>query len=320
MDKVNKSELVQAAVRQGFRVHRGLPRKELLRPSKKSVNPVDAYRDKIMKFFEANWSKVKDQIEVGCEADCYAHHDVQVLLCWLKNRKVIERSLKKMPKKKVSLRDELEALSPFHLKKRAKAEGLKPKEIKEAGEGEALIDLIIEKVEGGGGKKSKKSSPKKQAVKKGKKKEEETEEDPEEEDPEEDPDDDGDEDPDDDPDDDDDDDEGEDPDDDDPDPDPDDDDDDEEDEKPKRRGKKAGGRSKVKSSTEDDLSAVIDGIAAMRKEMAEIKELFHLIAGNSVIVRELVKKGFARVFKATGAKGWAKIVAKVEEEVDSEGE
>lgn len=306
MGSVNKSELVQMAEQQGFRVHRGMSREELLHPSKKSKNPVDNYRDKIMSFLEANWFKVKDQIEVGCKADCYAHHDVQVLLCWLKNRKVIERSLKKMPKKKVSLRDELEALSPFHLKKRAKAEGLKPKEIKEAGEGEELIDLIIEKVEGGG--KTKKRASKKQTQRSSKKKPEPETEDPEDEEDPEDPDDDDDGE---DPDDDDDDDDGEDP--------EDDDDDDEEEEKPKRRAKSKG-KGKVRSSEEDDIAVLIDSVASIRKELADIRESVNSIMGGVLVVKELVKKGFARVFKATGAKGWAKIVNKVEEEVDSEGE
>lgn len=299
-EAANKTELVQLLNKKGIRVHRGTSRKVLLelldediKSSDEMENPVDAIRDKIMAFLDHNWSRVKGQIEVdGCDANCYGHHDLQVLTCWLKNREVIERSLKRMPKKKkaASLREELESLSPFKLKKRAKEEGLKAKDIKEASEDD-LVDMIMEKMgeaDEKPKKKAKKSTTKKRTTKK--KKVEEEEEDPEEEEPEEDPDEDPEED---------DDDDGE---------------EEEEEEKPKKTPKKRA----VKSGKEDDLSVLIDGMAVLRKEMAEIREILNDVAINSMVSEDLIKQGFGKVCKGVDVKGWPKIVKTVEEEFRSD--
>jgi hypothetical protein len=95
LQEMNKSELIQLCRYIGVRAHRGMIKKEMIRilhdPYPVEDNPIDPLRDKIMEFLDIHMSVLKSQLSLQCDADCYAHPDAQVLLCWITNKDTIEQ-------------------------------------------------------------------------------------------------------------------------------------------------------------------------------------------------------------------------------------
>lgn len=95
LEEMNKSELVQLCRFIGVRAHRGTLKKEMIRilhdPHPVEDNPIDPLRDMIMEFLHAHMKILKSQLSLQCDANCYAHPDAQVLLCWIANKEPIEQ-------------------------------------------------------------------------------------------------------------------------------------------------------------------------------------------------------------------------------------
>lgn len=95
LEGVNKTELVQYLTELGYRAHPGMLRTELMNnilepPSEPLNNPIDEYRNRIMRFLQENWELVNSQLALNCGADCYKHTDAHVLACWLESQNVIQ--------------------------------------------------------------------------------------------------------------------------------------------------------------------------------------------------------------------------------------
>lgn len=102
LKQMNRSELSQLCRYSGVRAHRGMKRNELIEillkvQNGESVavhNPIDSMRDKILTFFTFAKERLSNQLKSDCkDKTCYQHTDVQVMLCWLTNRKTIEKYL-----------------------------------------------------------------------------------------------------------------------------------------------------------------------------------------------------------------------------------
>ena len=97
VDALNKTELVTVLQEAGFRAHRGMKREHLVKAVLKGVspaggrNPLDVKRDVIIEFLELNWEKVRSQLTVRCDGNCYNCSDIQVLACWDNSKSVLER-------------------------------------------------------------------------------------------------------------------------------------------------------------------------------------------------------------------------------------
>lgn len=211
-------------------------------------------------------------------------------------------------------RQELGEMAIFRLKREAVKAGLDQDLCREATDEEELIEQIIEAEFGDGPPKSKKG-------KKGKKEsvvgspppeedDEEEEEDGEEEDGdggdgEEEEDEEGE-------------DEGEDEDDDGDGESDDGDDDDEEDEKPKRTRVKK--EREEKSLDEEKLDAILDGLAVIRKDVAEVKSDFDGIGKYILLIWSGMKGGMIKLAKVTGAKGMKARLEKEESSILGESE
>lgn len=93
---MNKTELIQICnmIIPDAKAHHGLTRKEvewmiMAGEANSKGNPIDPYRDQLLAFLQKYWEKVKDQLEIHCQADCYKCSDAMVLGCYLTNKKVL---------------------------------------------------------------------------------------------------------------------------------------------------------------------------------------------------------------------------------------
>jgi len=85
---MNKTEMVEILRLLGIRAHRGIPHEELIEllqqgESKKIENPIDALRDRIARFIRIHYDRIKDQMLLQCNGNCYQHSDMEVLVCYL---------------------------------------------------------------------------------------------------------------------------------------------------------------------------------------------------------------------------------------------
>lgn len=104
VNRMNVSELVQVAQGIDGRVHRGLGREvlvEVILAGQAPVLPdrsVDKVRLRIMGFILDNWDQVKPLVQcparTGDPRACFQCTDVQAILCFDDNRKVMEASKK----------------------------------------------------------------------------------------------------------------------------------------------------------------------------------------------------------------------------------
>lgn len=103
--RMNLSELVQVAQGIDERVHRGLGREVLVEVILAGQAPelperaVDKVRLRIMGFILDNWDQVKPLVQcparTGNPRACFQCTDVQAILCFDENKKVIEEAAKK---------------------------------------------------------------------------------------------------------------------------------------------------------------------------------------------------------------------------------
>lgn len=95
---LNRTELVEILRLRGVRAHRGISKAELIMllergEMKRTVNPIDSKRDTIMAFLSKNWDKIRDQIMPQCGRDCYQHHDIEVIMCYLASEDKLDQEV-----------------------------------------------------------------------------------------------------------------------------------------------------------------------------------------------------------------------------------
>lgn len=96
LDELNTTELVEILNLLGVRAHSGMKRQEMINiiedmPDDGSIpNPIDTYRDKIMRFIKKYISRIRDQMQMHCDGDCYKHTDIEVLACYIASREQID--------------------------------------------------------------------------------------------------------------------------------------------------------------------------------------------------------------------------------------
>lgn len=87
---LNRTEIVEILRLRGIRAHRGMPKDTLITllqrgETTKIISPIDKKRDKLMAFLSEHSDKISDQMMPHCHGDCYAHHDLEVAVCYLTN-------------------------------------------------------------------------------------------------------------------------------------------------------------------------------------------------------------------------------------------
>jgi hypothetical protein len=100
LQSINKSELIEILKLKEIRAYGGVQRDELIdllteeNSNKEVNNPIDYLRQELVTYITEKWDKIRDQLMPHCKGNCYDHHDIEVIMCYLQNENTLTENEK----------------------------------------------------------------------------------------------------------------------------------------------------------------------------------------------------------------------------------